>query len=494
MSTSPSHTEVQGNLWKFVDNRLVQGIQPNETPTHLATRRALQALGIAIAAIGKYPFIAIAKKAGGDNEAYGIALAYGNTASFAALISWALLNIIDEQMRPLSKEEAALLSQKQSRNRNRAVLAGSIAVGLISQMPFAYLAYVYNGKRVEMPVLMMLSDSWFPTYSTFLSLNAVLAQRKLSDFEKDLAAVRNKLICLIDENRALLDRPNGRMDYVQALQAFRSQEDGRRAHAYLLHMLEGRVRALDSEALCCEGKKCVKVGNSLSWLIGTTAFLSNMGAIGYVSYLGWKMVYDEPGFDGVFAALAVGANLYVNGMSVPKTAARLYNLAKSLLLFRYKPTLSDQLAPRLSFSLKALGLATAALSYGPSVQISDDYFKGSFAVYMEVANSCATILITSTAILDIVDQIVELSLTRLGSEEARQLVELDSSMRRFSYLLANSPLLEFAVFANGLPGSIFSSLIRDTEITQENLSAYITEQTQGYGESRPLLIQDRGEE
>ncbi len=490
-----------GNLWLFIDRRMVQGQMPHETTTHLAARRALQALGVTIAGAGKYPFVAISKKAGGDNEAYGVALAYGNTASFAALISWALLNIIDDQMRPLSKEEAALLMQNMSGYKRGGILSASIVMGLISQTPFAYLAYVYNGKRVEMPVLMMLSDSWFPTYSTQLSINAALSQRSFSTFEKELSTIRYALIGLLEENRALLDKPEGRMDYVRALRAFKDNDAQDRPQAYMMHILEGRVATLSKEQLCCEGPKCVKPGDGLAWILGSAAFLSNMGAIGYISYIGWHQIYAEPGFDGTFAALAVGANLYVNGMSVPKTAVRLYNLAKSLLLCRYEPTLSDQLAPKLSFALKALGLATAALSYGPSVQISEDYFHGNstqygeysnegLATYMEIANSCATVLLTSTAILDIVDQIIELSLTKLGSEEAKQLVELNENMRRFSYLLAKSPLLEFAFFLKAAPPELFKKLVQDTQVSTDALSSYLSDHMADWEERQPLMLQN----
>lgn len=487
-----------GALWPFVDKRLVLGIKPRETPTHSAARRALQVLGVSIAGIGKYPFVAIAKKAGGTNEAYGILLAYGNTASFASLISWALLNMIDDQMRPLSKEEAALLSHRQGKCRNALILSGSVVVGLVSQTPFAYLAYVYNGKKVEMPIFMMLSDSWFPTYSTYLSVNAVLSRKSFTIFEQELLKVRLNLVNLIEANRALLDNPEGRVDYVKALHAFKDQSTGNRSQKYLEHMLEGRAHLLKKEASCCEGPNCVSVGNTLSWLTGAVAFLSNMGAIGYVSYIGWSQIHPDPGFAGTFAALAVSANLYVNGTALPNTATRLYNLAKSIILCNYKPTLSDQLAPKLSFTLKALGLVTAGLSYGPSVQISKDYFGSNttdtglysnedLATYMEVANSCATILLTTTAILDIVDQIVALSLVNLGNEEARQLVEINENMLRLSYLLSHSPLTEFALFINALPPSIFNQVVRDTQITQANLESYIQENRQDSGELQPLM-------
>lgn len=489
-------------LIRYIDRRMAQGIKPSETACHLVARRSLQGLGIAVAGAGKYPFVSIAKKAGGNNEVYGIALAYGNTASFAALISWALLNIIDGEMRPLTKEEAALLRATNGHCSKAALLPVAILVGLVSQTPFAYLAYVYNGEKVEMPVMMMLSDSWFPTYSTYLSLKRGLAVRHLTSYEETLSGIRRQMIALLEGNRALLENPETRVDYVAALEAIRNGSALDKPKQYLKAMLEGRVTAEVAETQ--SRTACRKVGDAFAGFLGIVAFLSNMGAIGYVSYLGWHQVYANPGFDGTFAALAVGANLYLNSTSVPRTAIRLYNLVKDVVLCRYQPTLADQLAPKMSFALKVLGLATAALSYGPSVQISHDYFDGDsedygichdpdLSTYMEVANSCATVCLVATAILDIVDQIVALSISKLGDKEAVQLMELNDEMKRFAYILANSPLFEFALLLKLLPQPIFDSLLKDTEVTRDNLEAYIADHSQDLGERQPLMIDSGGD-
>jgi len=109
---------------------------------------------------------------------------------------------------------------------------------------------------------------------------------------------------------------------------------------------------------------------------------------------------------------------------------------------------------------------------------------------MEIANSCATVLLTSTAILDIVDQIIELSLTKLGSEEAKQLVELNENMRRFSYLLAKSPLLEFAFFLKAAPPELFKKLVQDTQVSTDALSSYLSDHMADWEERQPLMLQN----
>ena len=466
----------------YVQRRMIDGIPPEESRIHCVFRRSLQTTSVIAATGSRYPFIAINLKLGGDIIPYAVALTYGNLTSFAGLVAWSFLNMIDEYTEPMGEEER-LLRRKKVNCTNTVILVSSIGVGVLSQVPFAYLAYVYNNNNPIMPLIMFATDSWFPIYSTNLSLRALAEMPSLKKFDQNLVSTRKKIIKLIEDNRQLLATDKeGRMDYLNALERIKNPAE------YIGKLSKRRIEHDAQSSLC------LTVAQQTVNLTGLALTASHMILIAYMSYEGAKLISDNPVADITTAGLVVGANLYLERLSIPRTAVRVFNMIKDALLCSCKPTLSDQFAPKLSFCLKAATLATAALSYGPSVQVSRDYFDGPFSYYMQVAVSCAAILLVSTALLDISDRIVEGYVVRRGSEEAKQIMDLNRKMQRFCRLLKESHLLEYARFLKALPQELFDNLIEDTEITLENLGEYIAEHLDPDSEESPFLLHDAMEE
>ena len=133
--------QVQDNFSLYVERRVIDELSPQESYCHLLGRRILQGFGSIVASLGKVSFVAISMELAGDNKVLGGFLVYGNLVSFATLICWSALNIIGDYMSPVGEEVNALQSAKQSRCKSCAILIASVVIGVIAQMPLAYLAY-----------------------------------------------------------------------------------------------------------------------------------------------------------------------------------------------------------------------------------------------------------------------------------------------------------------------------------------------------------------
>ena len=91
----------------------------------------------------------------------------------------------------------------------------------------------------------------------------------------------------------------------------------------------------------------------------------NIGTLAYIAWLGTDELSNEAiAADITVTATYVGSYLYLNATAIPETASRIFNLFKDLFTCSYQPTFPDQFTPKLSFTLKGLGLVTAALTMG----------------------------------------------------------------------------------------------------------------------------------
>ena len=201
----------------------------------------------------------------------------------------------------------------------------------------------------------------------------------------------------------------------------------------------------------------------------------NIGTLGYIAWLGTDELTDSIYANITVTSLYVGTALYLNATAIPETAVTLFNLFKNIFTCNYQPTLSDQLTPKLSFSLKALGLVTAALSYGLAVELSEDYYSSheGLEIFMEITLSCATTFLVSMAILSITDQVLEYKIEKLGHEEEKNIIEIHKKMKKLSSVLTSSPLIEIALFLKIIPRESMEQLVAETEITITNLEHYL---------------------
>ncbi|QVL57777.1 MAG: hypothetical protein KFB93_01500 [Simkaniaceae bacterium] len=481
-------TRYTSRLVIFVDRTLIQGITAVETTTHLVARRALQGTSVVASFVGRIPFIPLSLKFAGDNTVYGVFLAYGATTSFGYLVAYSFLKIIDSQMKPLTPEEHYLLHSRVGPAAKKILLICGTLLGIGTQIPFAIIAYKYNKPSTLnpggylMPAMVVLIDSWVSTYSAYMGLRSIGERSCRAPYEKELDVIRGKMLGFIGENQELFtlaDRQT-QLGFVDAYQRIRT-----------VHESEDRVRQFYA---LYTGRITDQTLTRSNWAIGADYVVKaygyicagcNIGTMAYVAYLG----ADVPGLNIAVTALYVGTALYLNTTAIPQTAAKLFNLVKDIFTCGYKPTLADQLSPKLSFTLKALNLATAGLSYGTAMQISKDYYSEHewLEITMEVTLTCATTFLVSMAMLSITDDLLETKIEKYGTEEEKQIIEVHQKMRHFSTALASSPFIDLALYMKAIPPEALEMLRINTQISLENLDQYIQTHLPHHTSATPLL-------
>ncbi|WP_420421693.1 hypothetical protein [Simkania sp.] len=173
-------------LSTYVEKVIVDEVQPEETCRHLIARRVAQIVAPILACVAKLSFIALSVDAAGSNAALAGLLAYGNVTAFSIIISWCALNMIRDIMSPKHAEEQTIEKSKLPNWAKVAIGVGSFVLGLFAQFSLAYLVYVYNNNNILMPIAVMVSDPWFPVYSTWCGLNKLAKQRTYSNLEKEI--------------------------------------------------------------------------------------------------------------------------------------------------------------------------------------------------------------------------------------------------------------------------------------------------------------------
>ena len=98
----------------FICCRILKKDKVEEKTAHLVSRRLLQVVGVIGGFAGRFPFVQMNLDFAGENKVYGVALAAGSSISFGYLVSYAFLEIIQDQMGPLSPEERVLMESRLS--------------------------------------------------------------------------------------------------------------------------------------------------------------------------------------------------------------------------------------------------------------------------------------------------------------------------------------------------------------------------------------------
>ncbi|MCH9609499.1 MAG: hypothetical protein S4CHLAM45_14150 [Chlamydiales bacterium] len=126
------------------------------------------------------------------------------------MITWAFQNIIHDQTNPRSKAAQKIQRGTQTSCASTAGAVSSVIVGAIAQLPFAYLAYTYNDGALYMPALILLTDTWVPAYSFYLTLKLSLHVRKIVKTNTELIAIQAQMIKLFQKSQEILPKKGRR--------------------------------------------------------------------------------------------------------------------------------------------------------------------------------------------------------------------------------------------------------------------------------------------
>ena len=407
-------------------------------------------------------------------------LAAGNSVGFWIVGSWSILNIIDEIAQPLTKEEKILLENHLSTLSKTVSIASSLILSITSKGVTAYLAYTYNNENILMPIAVMLSDTSFPFYSSLLSMQKLLEKRSFSEIEKKFNLMRCEIRDLIESNRVLFVSKN-KSEKEESLTLFNRIK----CRTSKKERLEEFFPIIFQKNPEIEQTKIEKYGKGLFGLNGAHLTISHMAFLGIISFVGGQLMTSSYVGGAVAAALTVGSNVYLEGTSLVKTAKRAFGGLYNLFTCRRRPTLSKQLSPKLTFALSAIGLLTSIHSWGPNVQVADDYIEqNGFKAYMKIVSTMAIVLLVSTAMLDVIDGTVEKKINKLGTKEEKEILEIDKKMKRLINVIDKSPLIEFLKFVKIIPEETLNEILEKCNVTQSELDHYIQEYYRGLDEKK----------
>ena len=352
-------------------------------------------------------------------------------------------------------------------------------LGLGAQIPFAYIAYQYNPPSslnvggLLMPAVVFAIDSWISIYSGFMGLRVLREQKLFTEEESKLFHIRKKICHLIDSNLHLF--VNGGQEIQQAfVTSYRRIQE--------MDIVQDGVKScyelFTQQIVAPENLRVFKCDRYMDFIVESYAYLCsacNIGTLGYVAWCGTNALIGNLYANIGFTALSIGTSLYLNATAIPQGALSLFRCFRDLLTCRYQPTLASQLTPKLTFVSNALILITAALSYGPAIALSKDYYgsKEELKIFMEIVLSCGTVFLVAMPMLSVTNQLLEYKVEKWGSDNQKEMIEIYKKMRQFSHLISSSPLIQIARFLEFLPEDTIDQLFEDTGLTLERLQQYI---------------------
>ena len=386
--------------------------------------------------------------------------------------SWPFIKLIDDFTEPLTDNEIILIKSELTRDGRKILLISSFVVGTIVQIPAAAIAYFFNHRKLWRFVVAAVAGSPIPTLSLVRTHEAAQTLKRQTSYERRLQAFKDTMIPLVERNLDLLaqlDQVN-KTELVATFRKIKSITHSRtRRQCYAALMLKDNAVVT---------KQPPKAARRFVALIGVDLTLSHMTLFGILSYRGAQLLISSPVGCAILTGTIFASTLYLESKAIGGRAVRAFDSAYNLFTGNYVPPLSAQFRPKLSFAIKALGLITACLAFPPAVELSDDFVDDpGWKHYFQITDSLAMVLFVSTAILDIIDGVIESHLLNRGKEEERDVLELKNEMKSFIRLIKKSPMIEFARFLRILPEKIWMEFVQDAEVTEASLDQYIKDHT-----------------
>ncbi|CCB87870.1 hypothetical protein [Simkania negevensis] len=433
-------------LSRCIETVIVDDIQPIETCCHLIARRVIQIVAPLLATAAKLSFITISVDAAGSNAVLGGLLAYGNITAFSIIIGWCALNMIRDLIAPKHAEEMEIEKSKIPTWANIAIGVSSFVLGLFAQFSLAYLVYVYNNNNILMPIAVMVSDPWFPIYSTWCGLRGLAQQRTYSDLEKEILDVKQDHISGLrrgQEELSLISSTE-RKDFCERLGRVKSEAD-ERIEKYTNTMLERKIEVIPRPS------QVYQIAEKVIFAIGLVFLVSQYIVIGRTGFAGWQLVWDQKVFDGFMTAVVLVAYLYITGISIPNAATRLFGLVIGLVCCNYRPSLAQKSAPIMATLLTLVTLFTTGLSWGPNKQISEDYFNGWLQTFMLATAPASVVLLTTSIVLIVADIVLEHYVAWFKDDDARESMRLKWKYDDYIRIIDKCSVYEYAKFLKSTP-------------------------------------------
>jgi hypothetical protein len=476
-------TTYKSYISEFIDNRLIIEEKEEASTCNYWMPKIAKIGGITISALGKIPFISINTKLNYFKE-FKYALAAGNVIGFWALGSWSFIKIFENTLTPLSYEEKKIFNNKLSKIKKIISVSIALLVSGTSQSVIAYLAYVYNNKNILMPIAIFLSDTSFPFYSTLLGMEKIFENPSNSKFEQKLHLAKKLLINHLEINKnTFIDlKLNEKKHILKLLSDIKLlPTDTQRLNKSLSLILDSKTETIT---------KTQKIGNLIFGFKGLFYTINHLMLLAVVAFYGGKKLTSENIVGITFAILTILSTFYLEFQSNIKTSQSLFHKIYNFCSHKPNSSLIEQLRPKTTFSLKILGILIAALSWGPTVQVSEDYIQQKeLRTYLQITGSLGVVFLISTAMLAMIDEILHKSITVLGSKEEKSILQVEEKLKKLINVFNKSSLLEVAKFLKLYENQKNIQEIKSqAEINEDDLEKYLAKESEKLSERSPLIV------
>lgn len=471
---------------RCIDQRIFDVAPPSESNCRKNSRRIAKALAIIGGPIARLPFVRIPMKHAGENTFYQIILVYGNTTSYGAVISWCFLKIVDSQMTSRTSDEVALTEINKSPCFKTTLKIGLTAMGVLAQVPLAYLAYYYNDKDILYPIAVLVMDSAFPIYSLLLSAEEISRRQRLAPYEKKLVEFKNKTKATLQKIQYdLIKNKNQVKSCFEELNSLQSQSN-LTSQEKVRHYLATILNKHQPEDAIPYTRSCpVLLGRGLSGACGVVLGVSQCYFMYTLGSFATKEMWDNEFATYTVAGFITACTAYLNFDVVMKSTLKTYDMVIDYFQDKDLRSSASYLQPKLWSGLQLLGLITTGLSYSGPMQACADFYEGDMRIAMQVTSVISTMMLTTYALNELINDLVVGHSLKWGGKEIKQLAKMHSELQYVIDIVDKSPLIEFAYFLKVLPEDVMTKWRDELGISADDLGQCL----QQIKERQPLLEQ-----
>ncbi len=433
ISTTPS-----SEINEYISERLINQKEPSWSTTRKLTDIALKVIfGGGIGVLATIPFaplsVHFSKRLNIPGEkAIGYILATANSSSYFFITLWANLENVEGLTTPKTQ-----LEKKITQKDNLAYLASSyfvaVTLGLVSQVPFAYLAYDQNKQNLLMPILIIVADSSFP----ILSVNRAIKSITTRIFSKSKNKQTQHLLKNFDRflsNRIDWIAKGGTTDTELTLKEGFSHKKIDSASKLIDFILQQESQ--NSLTPPTPLQKVKTGARFLGYGGGMSCALSELIVLWVLSNKGWDSVIDSTPISRSLSVVVILVQVYLLVQVYGETCADLSE--KSIEAITCSTTKSAHKTENKWFKAAKISIfAQSLLTFGPSMETAMSYFKDKGTqYYLGITTSIGIACLTLHSMQDILKRFVNARAKENSEQE--KLLKFKSQLEALSALLKSA--------------------------------------------------------
>lgn len=464
-----------GLLGKHAYQRFVNQIPIEHTTCSKVIRFIIKGSLASISIIGSVPLAGVSLDFAGRNIK-GYCLAIGNVISVANLNTWSILKVVKDKVLPKSKEGIKLLAAERGCWKNSSevvIIIASVAIGILCQIPQAYVSYYYDDKKWIFPLLTLLGCSSLPIYSIKLTIDNMLDRKQAKPFEKKLQLLKefliNRLQC--NEKRLLEVSLDERDAYFNELERIKDSDELPLQMNRLLSTLFSKPNRQVQNETCIR-----KYGRYAVEGAGLALTFSRLAVVAITSYKAIEIFTKNFFACIITTAFIVACNTYLTYKVISNVCISAYDRGINAFQGKKHPSFSFNFYPLTSVIMKVFMVAILAFAWAPLYVVPRDNTSGSFQTFLEVAYIIGGLFVMGNALFESTEDFYEMYSNWKGSADERKYLKFKEDVECFSLMIKRSPLKSFASFANLLSDDLLEECLYEVgHFKRSDLTNYIFE-------------------